>query len=325
MKTLDEVISLYHQIINETWQELNKVSRRTYRVGTMRLIVFVAGIAGIVCFRSENYIFIAGIASCTFIFFLALVKRHNRLFHRKDYLEKKIEINEWELKAIDHDISAFDGGEEFVDPTHFYSYDLDIFGNHSLFQYINRTSTLTGKVCLANWLNTPLNKKEDIENRQEAVRELTPQLIVRQDFRIIGLLYKGKLTDEKEITHWAESPVFFRKNFVCRILPALITAINILLIALAATGRVSFNVPGIAFVTFAFFSFFFTKRITKIQTLYGKKLQILTTYANLICLIEGMKPQSKLLKQIKALLARNEKRWCYKKYAAVRFWQSGYK
>ncbi|KAA6333539.1 DNA mismatch repair protein MutS [termite gut metagenome] len=307
MKTLDEVISLYHQIISETRQELNKISRRIYCVGTMRLIVFMAGIAGIIFFRNESYIFIAGIAVCAFIPFLVLVKRHNRLFYRKEYLEKKIEINEWELKAIDYDTSAFDGGEEFINPAHPYSFDLDLFGTHSLFQYMNRTATLTGKVCLANWFHTPLNKKDDIENRQEAVRELAPELTARQDFRIIGLLYKGKITDEKEITHWAESPVFFRRNPVYRILPALITAINALLIALAATGMVSFNIPGMTFVTFALFSFFFTKRIIKIQALYGKKLQILKTYANLICIIEGMKPQSKLLKQIKASLTGNEK------------------
>ncbi|KAA6329643.1 DNA mismatch repair protein MutS, partial [termite gut metagenome] len=307
MKTLDEVISLYHQIINETQQELNNVSHRIYRVGTMRLIVFAAGITGIICFRNESYVFIAGIAACTFIPFLALVKRHNRLFHRKEFLEKKTEINEWELKAIGYDTSAFDGGEEFINPAHPYSYDLDLFGSHSLFQYINRTSTLTGKICLANWFNTPLNKQDDIENRQEAVRELAPELTVRQDFRITGLLYKGKVTDEREITNWATSPVFFRRNSVYRVLPTLITAINALLIAWAAIGMVSFNVPGMALVTFVLFGFFFTKRITKIQTLYGKKLQILTTYANLICIIEGMKPQSELLKQIKALLVGDEK------------------
>jgi predicted kinase len=312
MKTLDEVTSLYHQIINETRQELNKVSRRIYRAGTMRLTLFAAGMAGIICFRSESYFFIAGIAACAFIPFLALMKRHNRLFHRKDYLEKKIEINEWELKAMDYDTSAFDGGEEFINPAHPYSYDLDIFGSHSLFQYINRTSTLAGKICLANWFHTPLNKKNNIENRQEAVRELAPELRLRQDFRITGLLYKGKVTDEKEITNWAESPVSFRKNSVYHILPALITAINALLIAGAATGMVSFKIPGMAFVTFAFFSFFFAKKITKIQALYGKKLQILSTYASLICIIEEMKPQSELLKQIKALLAGNEKQMASK-------------
>ncbi|KAA6328331.1 DNA mismatch repair protein MutS, partial [termite gut metagenome] len=203
MQTLSEIVSLYRQIISETQQELNKVSRRIHHIGTIRLILFVAGVAGIIYFRNESSILIAAIAALTFIPFLVLVKRHNRLFYRKDYLEKKIEINEWELKAIDYDISAFDGGDEFINPTHPYSYDLDIFGNRSLFQYINRTSTQSGKIRLADWFNIPLKRKEDIEKRQNAVRELTPLLTLRQDFRIIGLLYKGEATDEKEIADWA--------------------------------------------------------------------------------------------------------------------------
>ncbi|KAA6329645.1 hypothetical protein EZS27_021572 [termite gut metagenome] len=63
MKTLDEVISLYHQIINETQQELNNVSHLIYRVGTMRLIVFASGITGIICFRNESYVIIAGLVA----------------------------------------------------------------------------------------------------------------------------------------------------------------------------------------------------------------------------------------------------------------------
>lgn len=88
---------------------------------------------------------ISGIAAITFIPFLLLVKLHNRLFRQKDYLEKKIEINRQELQAIAYDTSAFDNGKEFIDPAHLYTYDLDVFGEHSLFQYINRTATQPGK------------------------------------------------------------------------------------------------------------------------------------------------------------------------------------
>ncbi|KAA6344407.1 DNA mismatch repair protein MutS [termite gut metagenome] len=179
---------------------------------------------------------------------------------------------------------------------------MDIFGNRSLFQYINRTSTQGGRIRLADWFNTPLKKKEDIEKRQEAVRELTPLLTLRQDFRIVGLLYKGKITDEKEIADWAKISVFFRKKIVYRILPLLITAINALLIIVASADIISFNIPGVVFVAFAFSSIIFSQRITKLQVLYGKKLQILTTYARLIHIIEGMKPQCELLKQVKALV-----------------------
>lgn len=53
--------------------------------------------------------------SCiTFLPFIFLVKLHNRLFYEKEYLEKKIEINQQELQAINYDTSSFDGGRNFT-------------------------------------------------------------------------------------------------------------------------------------------------------------------------------------------------------------------
>ncbi|KAA6352365.1 DNA mismatch repair protein MutS [termite gut metagenome] len=302
MEDLDKIIVSYQQIIVKTQQELNKTTRQITHVGTIRLILFLAGVAGIIYFHNESRIVVGGIAAVTFIPFLFLIKKHNRLFYKKDYLEKKIEINEQELKAIDYDTSGFDGGDEFINFAHPYSYDLDIFGDHSLFQYINRTSTRLGKVRLAGWLNTPLTKKEDIELRQKAIQELTPQLELRQDFRILGLLYKGEPTDEKEINDWAKSPGFFSHKVGCRSLPVIVPAVNAIFAILSLTDIISFSVWGMVFVSFILFGILFSQKITKIQDLYGKKLQILTTYAGLIRIIESQNPQSELLKRIKTLV-----------------------
>ncbi len=46
----------------------------------------------------------------------------------EDFLKKKIVINEQELRAIQYDFSDFENGEEYIDPGHLYTFDLDIFG-----------------------------------------------------------------------------------------------------------------------------------------------------------------------------------------------------
>ena len=161
------------------------------------------------------------------------------LFHRKDYLEKKMEINEQELAALDYDTSSFDDGEAYIDPTHLYTYDLDVFGPHSLFQYINRTCTQPGKHRLAHWLGKHLERKEEIIRRQEAVSELAPELKFRQRFRILGLLYKGKAADETELCQWAESPSIFRSRKLLRLLPVLVTGANLICLALVMAGILS--------------------------------------------------------------------------------------
>ena len=97
MEQLNLIIDTYQRIILESESQLAKVKRRIYRIGTLRLILFAAGVAGIIYFWSESRLVISGIAAITFIPFLLLVKLHNRLFRQKDYLEKKIEINRQEL------------------------------------------------------------------------------------------------------------------------------------------------------------------------------------------------------------------------------------
>ncbi|WP_455584803.1 MutS-related protein [Bacteroides sp.] len=302
MEQLDNIIQTYKDIIKETEQKLSKEKQRIYRISTLRLILFVAGIVGVIHFWDSGWLIVAGVAAITFLPFIFLVKLHNRLFYEKEYLEKKIEINRQELQAIDYDISSFDGGKEFINPAHLYTYDLDVFGEHSLFQYINRTSTDLGKKRLANWLDAHLENKEAIEKRQEGVKELAPELRMRQHFRILGLLYKGKSADEDEIMTWAASPSYYRNHIMFRALPIIVPTINIVLIALAIAGVISGTVPSAIFVGFFLLSLAFSRGITKIQTLYGKKLQILATYASLIHIIEEKELHSTALQEIQKLV-----------------------
>lgn len=302
MEQLNLIINTYQRIILESESQLAKVKRHIYRIGTLRLILFAAGVAGIIYFWSESRLVISGIAAITFIPFLLLVKLHNRLFRQKDYLEKKIEINRQELQAIAYDTSAFDNGKEFIDPAHLYTYDLDVFGEYSLFQYINRTATQPGKKRLAEWMNTHLKNKVEIEKRQEAVKELAPELEMRQHFRILGLLHKGKTADEEEIRNWATSPEHYRKKWYFRTLAILVPLANAVCLGLAIAGVISFTTWGIVFAGIGLLSSSFSKGVSQMQSVYGKKMQILTTYAHLIHIIEEKEMESSALKRVKGLV-----------------------
>ncbi len=163
---------------------------------------------------------------------------------------------------MQYDFSDFDDGKEFVNPSHLYTLDLDVFGEHSLFQYINRTATPIGKLHLANWFNAHLENKEAIEHRQEAIHELSTDLEYRQQIRLLGLLYKGKPADTTEIKEWANSPSYYRKRTLLRILPTAVTIINFLCIGLAILGIISASIAGGVFVGFVLFSTIFSKGIT---------------------------------------------------------------
>ena len=96
INTIDKISAVYRNTAEEARQELNKVQQKIYRIGSLRLLLFVAGVVGIIYFWSESWGILACIALITLLPFLFLMKYHNRLFHRKDYLEKKMEIStEW--------------------------------------------------------------------------------------------------------------------------------------------------------------------------------------------------------------------------------------
>lgn len=97
------IISTYQQIIQESEQALQRARKRIYYISLLRLVLFVEAIAAAFIFWSDGWLSLFVFAILPFISFIWLVKRHNLWFYRKDYLKKKIEINEQELRAIQYD------------------------------------------------------------------------------------------------------------------------------------------------------------------------------------------------------------------------------
>ena len=79
------------------------------------------------------------------IIFIIFIRFHSKLSNRIKHLEALISINENEILFLKKEKIPFENGIEFTDFSHPYSYDLDIFGENSLFQNLNRTYTFIGK------------------------------------------------------------------------------------------------------------------------------------------------------------------------------------
>jgi len=303
MQTIQDVKRTYQELIGKSEKELHSVLRTIRYISLLRLTLFIGMIvAAIFLWEGNKGLFWLAVL-LPFVFFLWLVKQHNRWFYQRDYLKKKIEINRQELEALQGDFSSLEDGKEYIDPFHLYTFDLDIFGHHSLFQCINRTSTPVGKQRLAGWMNNVLTDKRQIEERQKAVRELAPELMFRQHFRILGLLNKGTGSDEKEMKEWIDSPLRFRKYKIFSLLPYLVLFVNLLCVGSVFYGAMPVLIAGMVFALFVFFSFLFSSSITKLQQIYGTKLQILSAYADQIVEIEELKVTTSELFQIKENLS----------------------
>lgn len=273
----------YTERLSLTEGLLQQVKKQIFRISMLRLTLFMAGVAGVYFFFNQTTLLIAGIC-LTFLPFFILVKVHNRLFIRKEWLETQARIIQEELQALSGDYSPFEDGKEYVNPEHPYSFDLDIFGRRSLFQSINRTCTFFGKVRLAQWLQNHLHEKTSIEKRQEMVREISEHTLFREQFRVAGLVHHGQSSDAEKIQTWSQSPAQYLYAEWVKALIWGVPAINSLLLITSLAGWTSFSWLGLSFSIFLILSFGIIKRATYIQETYGKQLKSLNGYARLIAL-----------------------------------------
>ena len=276
----------YTERLSLTKGQLQQVKKQIFRISMLRLTLFIAGVAGIYFFFSQTPLLIVCIC-LTFLPFFILVKVHNRLFIRKEWLETQARIIQEELQALSGDYSSFEDGKEYVNPEHPYSFDLDIFGRRSLFQSINRTCTFFGKVRLAEWLQNHLHEKASIEKRQEMVREISEHTLFREQFRVAGLVHHSQSSNAEKIQAWSQSPAQYLHAGWVKAFIWGVPVINSLLLITSLAGWTSFSWLGLSFGIFLVLSFGIIKRATYIQETYGKQLKSLNGYARLIALAKA--------------------------------------
>ena len=298
----------YQEKLDNAQRESERTKRKILHISLLRVFIFIAGFVALCMGYDQGGIIICGILLATLIPFLLLIKLHNCLYHQKDWHEASIRHYRAELASLINDYSAFDGGKEWIDASHPFSLDLDVFGEHSLFQCLNRTCTPFGKETLSRWLRQPLNNKEEIESRQQAIQELGRYNDFRETFRITGCLYKDDKTTMEDLKKWIEAPsVFLQKKsnqWICWAVPC----INILLFTLGMFGIISMSWFGLVFCTFTIASSNLIRKITRIQESYNKTLKMLSTYAHLIELADKQSMKSTLLISLKQRFGSNGKK-----------------
>jgi hypothetical protein len=230
--------------------------------------------------------------------FVVLVQYHSRLFDRRTHLENLIRICQHELQAADGNISVFESGANFIDGHHAYTHDLDIFGEGSVFQYINRCHTTGGKALLAARLAAPMHSREQILQDQEAVGELATLTDFRHEIQARGMEVEELPNDRQQLREWVTHPSFlYGKIFYKIILVALpILTLLLLMLSFYAEGFSRFFwVAAAAQWTFLGFRL---KQVNKFHQYISRKKNILIKYAGVLREIEAADFKSSFLQQL---------------------------
>lgn len=295
----------YNQVKSEAEKNLNKTKRIIRYFYIYRLLAFILIFSSFWIFKQS--LLVSAISAFAFLtIFFWLVRKNIELERLKQRLEIRLYLINRELKALNHDYLDFPEGNEFIDPQHPYSYDLDIFGKGSLFQYINRTTTIGGSHFLAQWLTGPEKDIEAILTRQQSVKEISWLREWRLNF-----LTEGNLIDvsdqEKSALIDTNPEQIHIKNLkylkaVVIVLPFLTLATLLIYIFKGTHIWLTLNLI-INFVIL----YIYRKETDRYYNLFGNKTQLINKYLNILRIIENQKFESKELNQLKHSVLKPEK------------------
>ncbi len=176
------ILENYKSQISLLDKELKVLKSSINKYSYARLLIFSLAILAVYLLFDMGLSVVIMVTIIMLVAFLILVKFQLKLQDLFQFKQTKLLLLENELAIIQQKNNIYNNGSLYADPQHVYTDDLDVFGEYSVFAYINRCATFLGTDLLANWLKKATSKSE-IENRQRAVAELQNHPQETLDFR----------------------------------------------------------------------------------------------------------------------------------------------
>lgn len=176
---------VYTRRLQERWAECRRLAWRERLVGNGKLLIFLIGLAvGWLSFAlhwiSAWWLILPVIC------FVVLLFRHEQVIRDWYRAGRAVAFYKGGLARLDNEWRGKGRpGTRFLDESHPYAADLDLFGSGSLFELLCTARTSTGENTLASWLRTTAGADEVVA-RQQAVAELRPLLDLREELALLG-------------------------------------------------------------------------------------------------------------------------------------------
>lgn len=276
---------VYNTRVAEFSASAERLQKLSSRLSVARLAAFAGGLILFAVLLSFSLIAAVTTLSVALILFAWLVVKYESTEKgRKRYLHL-VEINRLELLCLEGDFSSFKTGEEYAERDHPYSYDLDIFGKASLFQYICRTTSKPASDLLAEYLKQPA-AVEKISGRKEAIEELQPLIDWRQELITLGYLNAGAGIAPEPLMQWLRSNDIFVKSSREKVIILLLSTLVLVSIGMVIAGFPA-AILGPIFIINLIFYFTRFKNITRLHEQVSRSSELLKSYSETISLIEN--------------------------------------
>ncbi|WP_372776151.1 hypothetical protein [Mangrovibacterium sp.] len=279
---------------NEDLLRIAQITQSKYKY--IRLVAFV--VALVIPFVVSDSVFVSALFFLLGISaFLFVVRRDILLDIRIAKIESLIEAATQEINAIETDQFPGRNGSCFSNRKHAYSSDLNIFGERSLYHFLNRTHTAAAEQLLANWLKAPASKAE-IEKRQQAVRELVskPELLI--EIRSLAVL-KNRNKEKNDLSGLdLKTDAFWPRLKIAFGYAVAFSLLNLVLIGTYFTGHLNylFLLAAVGF-NYVLFSSLYRKVTKQAEPVLGQSRD-LCFFEDFIAVFEREQVQSQLLNDL---------------------------
>ena len=305
--TFEDIYFWYGKKEKECTAITEALKKKIYVTGTVRLLLIAGMVVTLIVLKGYSWGIMALAAALFMIPFIILVVYQEKLSARKRYMETLGLLCRNELKALDYDFSAFDGANDRVNVAHRFSFDLDIFGERSLFQSLNRTVTHGGREKLISVFQEPLSLKKEILERQVAVKELSQVPDIRQDFYVTGNIGRGGRNDIDLLKSLADRPVYFSGSVIWNILMWMIPLLWMAVIPLTIYGYINMAFANIFLCISILLCMLRTTKAAGLRSSADKMDKILSVYSKLMKIAESGNFESEYIKDIKNRLTSDGK------------------
>ena len=290
----------YTSVGDAATAEMARLKRHIAAVSWARLVVVLAAIAGVwLLWGDVQAVTIMLVASATV--FLALVKLHDRLFGRMSMQKAMKQVAVDDLHRTGLELDGLDGGDEYIDTRHAYSYDLDLFGRRSVFALLNATATPGGRDRLARNLIDTGRVTADIESRQKAVAELSAMHDFRTRLQALGIVARGNDDKAAEDAEPPQAKLRAWQRIAIHLFP---TAMVVLIVLAVAGMEVAVYIETVALLSLLSAAAG-AKQVGRIHADVEKVVSSISVYHNLLAEIEQHRFSSPLMQQLQQRLGSN--------------------
>ncbi|HHT23601.1 MAG TPA: DNA mismatch repair protein MutS [Bacteroidales bacterium] len=291
-------IKYYQNKINDNSQTLESLKNKIRPMPILKLFFFAAATFFIVSpfvwgwIKLPNFL----ISGTMWIVFFILHYKDVKYCNQRDAILAINQVYSNEIGYFNNDFSALYNGKRFIDNSHEYSFDLDVFGEKSLFHRLNRTVSYEANSILAEKLKTIPNNTDEVIERQKALQELAKKDNFRHYFLAICNGFGRQKSDYNRLKNHQSTALTGNLSLTLMIISISLT---FTLILLSALNIVPWSFPALFFVLQMFAPMFLFRKINKASREVGWLHKNFKQYAQLIQLIQEQDFESEENKSLK--------------------------